>query len=141
MELMEQPPKNGATGVCNVGSSHQITITSARSVTVHDASTARVGPVPMVERRDVIALLAALGLTAAMVWAAVYFVQELWPLLPPAVALLGFIGLAVLVIGYPIYALSRWSNRYLAGLKRTSTGSNETMPRNHSPVNRKQRKQ
>ncbi|MGI0015044.1 MAG: hypothetical protein ACREBU_16620 [Nitrososphaera sp.] len=77
----------------------------------------------MIKGRDIIALLAALGITAAMVLGMVYFVREMWPLLPPAMALIGFILLAVAVIGYPIYALARWSNRYLARPKTTSTKS------------------
>ena len=44
----------------------------------------------------------------------VYFIGEWWGRLPKAVALIVFILLAVTVIGYPIYALARWSDRYLA---------------------------
>lgn len=70
------------------------------------------------QRSDVIALLVALGVTGFLVWGLVYLVQELWPVLPPAVALIIFILLAVAVIGYPIYALARLSERYLARQKK-----------------------
>jgi hypothetical protein len=70
------------------------------------------------ERRDVIALLIALGITAALMFGLVYFVRELWPRLPSAAALVGFILLAVAVIGYPIYALAQWASRYSARLKK-----------------------
>jgi xanthosine utilization system XapX-like protein len=65
------------------------------------------------QRSDIGALIVALTITAALAWGIVYFVQELWPRLPPWLAMLGFIFLAVAVIGYPIYALARWSDRYL----------------------------
>jgi hypothetical protein len=71
-------------------------------------------------RRDVIALLIVLGITAALVYGLVYFVRELWPFLPPAVALIGFILLAAAVIGSPIYALAQLSNRIAARLKSRS---------------------
>lgn len=66
------------------------------------------------QRNDIGALLLALGVTLALGWGLVYFVRELWPLLPPWLSLLVFILLAVIVIGYPIYTLARWSDRYLA---------------------------
>ncbi len=83
----------------------------------------------MTERHGVIALLIALGITAALVVGLVYFVRELWPRLPPAVALVGFILLAVVVIGYPIYALAQWSNRYAARLKKPAARSEEDQER------------
>ena len=49
-----------------------------------------------------------------LLWGLVYFVTEWWGRLPKTVALILFILLAVMVIGYPIYALARWSDRYLA---------------------------
>jgi TRAP-type C4-dicarboxylate transport system permease small subunit len=70
------------------------------------------------QRSDIVALLVALGVTGLLVWGLVYFVQELWPVLPPALALIIFILLAVIVIGYPIYALARLSDRYLARQKK-----------------------
>lgn len=70
------------------------------------------------QRTDWIALLAALGITGLLIWGLVYFIQELWPVLPPALALIIFILLAVVVIGYPIYALARLSDRYLARQKK-----------------------
>ncbi|MDX1656508.1 MAG: hypothetical protein R3310_14970 [Candidatus Competibacteraceae bacterium] len=63
-------------------------------------------------------LLSALAITAALVAGLIYFVVELWPRLPAGWALVGFILLAVLVIGYPIWALARWSNRYLEKQRR-----------------------
>jgi hypothetical protein len=75
------------------------------------------------QRRDLIALLSVLAITIAMWVGLVYFVHKIWPLLPPAVALIGFILLAVAVIGYPIYALAQWSNRYLARLKKPEAKS------------------
>ena len=65
-------------------------------------------------RDDIPALLVSLGITGLLVWGLVYFVTEWWGRLPKAVALILFILLAVMVIGYPIYALARWSDRYLA---------------------------
>ena len=59
------------------------------------------------------AFVIALGITAAMIWGLVYFIRELWPVLPPWLALIVFILLAVAMIGYPIYTLACWSNRYL----------------------------
>ena len=65
------------------------------------------------QRNDVSALLIALGVTAAMGWGMVYFVRHIWPYLPPWLSMLIFIFLAVMVIGYPILELARWSDRYL----------------------------
>ena len=69
------------------------------------------------QRSDLIALLFALGVTLALGWGLVYFVREIWPLLPPWLSMILFILLAVIVIGYPIYTLARWSDRYLARRK------------------------
>jgi hypothetical protein len=52
-----------------------------------------------------------------MIWGLIYFIRELWPLLPPWLALLVFLLLAVMMIGYPIYTLAQWSNRYLQSNK------------------------
>ncbi|MDQ2696420.1 MAG: hypothetical protein M3Z21_13800 [Pseudomonadota bacterium] len=68
-------------------------------------------------RQDLLALVAALLVTALLIWGLVYFVRELWPTLSPLPALLVFIFLAVAVIGYPIFVLARWSDRYLARIK------------------------
>ena len=59
------------------------------------------------------AVIIALVVTIAMGWGLVYFVQELWPRLPPWLSMLVFIFIAVVVIGYPILELARWSDRYL----------------------------
>jgi len=67
---------------------------------------------------DRAALFSALVITLALAGGLVYFVRVVWPLLPPALALIGFILLAVAIIGYPIYALGQWSNRYLARIKK-----------------------
>ncbi|MER2602938.1 MAG: hypothetical protein ABTR27_11315 [Candidatus Competibacter phosphatis] len=65
------------------------------------------------QRSDILALLGSLGITGLLLWGLVYFVNEWWARLPKAVALTVCILLAVMVIGYPIYALARWSDRYL----------------------------
>lgn len=65
-------------------------------------------------RDDILALLVSLGITGLLIWGMVYFVQEWWGRLPKPVALILFVLLAVLIIGYPIFALARWSDRYLA---------------------------
>lgn len=63
--------------------------------------------------RDLIALLTALGITGLLILGTLYFIKEIWPRLPPAASVIIFIFLAVIVIGYPIYMLGQWSNRYL----------------------------
>ncbi len=68
-------------------------------------------------REDMLAFLFSLGITALMIWGLVYFIQEWWGRLPKGVALIICILLAVMVIGYPIYAMARWSDRYLARLR------------------------
>ena len=74
-------------------------------------------------RNDISALLIALGVTAAMIWGMVYFVRHIWPYLPPWLSMLIFIFLAVMVIGYPIFELARWSDRYLKRQKELQRGS------------------
>ncbi len=69
------------------------------------------------QRNDLLALLLSLGLTGLLVWGLVYFINTWWERLPRAVALTVCILLAVMVIGYPIYALARWSDQYLARIK------------------------
>ncbi|MBL8251874.1 MAG: hypothetical protein JNK31_09415 [Candidatus Competibacter sp.] len=69
------------------------------------------------QRNDILPFLVSAGITGLLVWGLVYFVNEWWNRLPKAVALLVFILLAVMVIGYPIYALARWSDRYLARMR------------------------
>lgn len=66
------------------------------------------------QHNNLLAFLAALGLTGLVLWGLVYFVNEGWNRLPRSIALIVCILLAVLVIGSPIYALVRWSDRYLA---------------------------
>jgi len=63
---------------------------------------------------DLLSFLVSLGITSSLIWGLVYFVDEWWGRLPKTVALTVCILLAVMVIGYPIYALARWSDRYLA---------------------------
>ena len=68
-------------------------------------------------RDDVLPIVVSLGITGLLVWGLGYFVNHWWGRLPKAVALMVFILLAVTVIGYPIYALARWSDRYLARVR------------------------
>ena len=63
----------------------------------------------------IVALALALVLAAGLI----YFVRVIWPLLPSWLSLIIFILLAVAVIGYPIYSLARWSDRYLARQQNT----------------------
>ena len=69
------------------------------------------------QRSDILSFLVSLGITGLLIWGLVYFVNEWWGRLPKAVALTVCILLAVMVIGYPIYALARWSDRYLARVR------------------------
>jgi predicted transporter len=69
------------------------------------------------QRSDLLAFLVSLGMTGLLIWGLVYFINTWWERLPKAVALTICILLAVMVIGYPIYALARWSDRYLARVK------------------------
>ena len=73
------------------------------------------------QRSDILALLGSLGITGLLLWGLVYFVNEWWARLPKAVALTVCILLAVMVIGYPIYALARWSDRHLARTREAKT--------------------
>ncbi len=66
------------------------------------------------QRSDILAFLGSLSITGLLVWGLVYFINTWWARLPKAVALAVCILLAVMVIGYPIHALARWSDRYLA---------------------------
>ena len=66
------------------------------------------------KRHDLKFLLVSLGVTGLLLGSIVYFVSAWWGRLPKVVALILFILLAVMVIGYPIYALAQWSDRYLA---------------------------
>ena len=72
----------------------------------------------MPKQNDFTALVVALAVTVAMAAALVYFVRVLWPLLPAWLSMIVFIALAVIVIGYPIYVLAQWSDRYLARQQR-----------------------
>lgn len=65
------------------------------------------------QRQDLVALLIASTITGLMIWGLVYFVNVWWVRLPKIVALIICIVLAVMVIGYPIYALAKWSDRYI----------------------------
>ncbi|MCP5419589.1 MAG: hypothetical protein H6970_04345 [Gammaproteobacteria bacterium] len=67
----------------------------------------------MPQHNDRSAFILALLITCGLGWGMVYFVRYLWPRLPGWLALILFILLATMVIGYPIYALARWSDRYL----------------------------
>ena len=69
------------------------------------------------QRGDIPPFLVSLDITGLLIWGLVYFIDEWWGRLPKAVALTVCILLAVLVIGYPIYALARWSDRYLARVR------------------------
>jgi predicted transporter len=65
------------------------------------------------QRSDILAILVSLGITGLLILGLVYFISEWWGRFPKVVSLIIFILLAVMVIGYPIYALARWSDRYL----------------------------
>ena len=66
------------------------------------------------KRHDIQALLVSLGITGLLIGGMAYFISAWWGRLPKVVALILFILLAVMAIGYPIYALVQWSDRYLA---------------------------
>ena len=57
------------------------------------------------------AFIASLALSAAIVAGLVYFWQEIWASLPPWAMVLLFIALAVLMIGSPMFALTRMADR------------------------------
>ncbi|MFZ1829949.1 MAG: hypothetical protein WAW42_14575 [Candidatus Competibacteraceae bacterium] len=69
------------------------------------------------QRSDLLTFLFSLSITGLLIWGLVYFINTWWDRLPKAVALVICILLAVMVIGYPIYALARWSDQYLTRLK------------------------
>lgn len=69
------------------------------------------------QRNDLLAILSSLTITGLLIWGLVYFINAWWDRLPQAVALIICVLLAVMVIGYPIYALARWSDQYLTRLK------------------------
>ena len=69
------------------------------------------------QRHDIQALLISLGITGLLMGGMAYFISAWWGRLPVAVSLILFILLAVMVIGYPIYALARWSDQYLARVR------------------------
>ncbi len=82
------------------------------------------------QRSDILSFLASLGITSLMIWGLVYFINHGWARLPTAVALIICILLAVMMIGYPIYALARWSDRHLAQARETrnNSGCSKTDP-------------
>jgi len=69
------------------------------------------------QRSDLLTFLIALSITGLLLWGLVYFVNVWWERLPKAVALIICVVMAIMVIGYPIYALARWSDQYLARIK------------------------
>lgn len=69
------------------------------------------------QRNDLLAFLVSLGITGLLIWGLIYFINTWWDRLPKVIALTICILLAVMMIGYPIYALARWSDRYLARIK------------------------
>lgn len=69
------------------------------------------------QRSDLLTFLVSLSITGLLIGGLVYFINEWWDRLPKAVALTICVLLAVMVIGYPIYALARWSDQYLARIK------------------------
>lgn len=69
------------------------------------------------QRSDVLSFLLSLGITGLLIWGLVYFISEWWDRLPKVMALIVCVVLAVMVIGYPIYALAQWSDRYLARVR------------------------
>lgn len=82
------------------------------------------------QRSDLLAFLVSLSVISLLIWGLVYFINHWWARLPTAVALIVCILLAVMVIGYPIYALARWSDRYLAQVREASkdSGSSKADP-------------
>ncbi len=64
--------------------------------------------------RDGISFLLSLSITGLMAWGLIWFTSELlWIRLPNVVTMMVYIIFSIIVIGYPIYALARWSNQYL----------------------------
>ena len=78
-------------------------------------------------RSDMLGFLASLSIIGLMIWGLVYFINHGWARLPTAVALIVCMLLAVMAIGYPIYALARWSDRYLTRVRkaRKASGTSE----------------
>ena len=63
---------------------------------------------------DLSAFLISLILTLSLAGGVIYFLRTIWPNLPAWLVMIFYVLLAVIVIGYPIYSLARWSDRYLA---------------------------
>lgn len=64
--------------------------------------------------RELAAIAGAVALTGVMGALLVWLVNTGWTRLPPWLAVIMFVVLAVFVIGSPIWALARWSERWLA---------------------------
>jgi predicted transporter len=77
------------------------------------------------QRNDLIAFLGALTITSLLIGGLVYFINVWWDRLPKVAALAICVLLAVMVIGYPIYALARWSDQYLARMKAAQTQNSQ----------------
>ncbi|PIE83341.1 MAG: hypothetical protein CSA09_02405 [Candidatus Contendobacter odensis] len=77
------------------------------------------------QRNDILAFITSLGITGLLVWGLVYFITEWWSRLPKLVALTICILIAIMVIGYPIFSLARWSDHYLERTK-AAKGNKET---------------
>lgn len=69
------------------------------------------------QRSDLLTFLISLSITGMLIWGLVYFINTWWDRLPKVVALIICVVMAIMVIGYPIYALARWSDQYLARIK------------------------
>jgi len=69
------------------------------------------------QRSDLLTFLISLSITGLLIWGLVYFINTWWDRLPKVVALIICVVMAIMVIGYPIYALARWSDQYLARIK------------------------
>jgi fatty acid desaturase len=67
----------------------------------------------VIEKSDIGAIVFALAATLGLGWGAVFLARKLWPILPGWLAMILCIVLAVIAIGYPIYSLAKWSDRYL----------------------------
>ncbi len=71
----------------------------------------------VMQRSDLLTFLISLSITGMLIWGLVYFINTWWDRLPKVVALIICVVMAIMVIGYPIYALARWSDQYLARIK------------------------
>ncbi len=69
------------------------------------------------QRSDLLTFLISLSITGLLIWGLAYFINTWWDRLPKVVALIICVVMAIMVIGYPIYALARWSDQYLARIK------------------------